>query len=154
MEIWNWIWYLQFGGAVALNTTLWYWTVDNWLYDFAIELFVAKSHPLVLTMYRGWPEDLQCEITARCAVNSTLASHDYVNRVNVEFAKLGLKGITLLAASGDFGAPGQEFKKCSGGISNTFPASSPWVTSVGATMLVTDPHTKNLTLNFPPICSG
>lgn len=101
----------------------------------------------------GWPEDLQCQVTATCVTNNTQGSYGYVRRVNIEFAKLGLKGITLLAASGDLGAPGDGNSECTGGLSTSFPGSSPWVTSVGATMLVYV-HTvpKNVT-NQPPICS-
>ena len=39
-------------------------------------------------------------------------STDYVNRVNVEFMKLGARGVTILAASGDAGAPGRANEHC------------------------------------------
>lgn len=63
---------------------------------------------------------------------------DYVSRTNTEFAKVTARGITLLAASGDTGAPGDNHPNC-GGLSDLFPASSPWVLAVGATMLGTAP---------------
>jgi tripeptidyl-peptidase-1 len=56
---------------------------------------------------------------------------------NDEACKLALRGITLITAAGDFGAPGIEgcltsSKKCT--INPLFPASCPYVTSVGSTM--------------------
>lgn len=49
-------------------------------------------------------------------------------RLNVEFQKAGVRGISLLFASGDSGAncEGSRFKP-------QWPASSPWVTAVGGT---------------------
>merc|ERR1712046_221231 len=49
-------------------------------------------------------------------------------RMNTEFQKAGMRGISLLYASGDEGA------NCKGGkfVSET-PGSSPWVTAVGGT---------------------
>ena len=53
----------------------------------------------------------------------------------VEFAKLGLRGITVLFASGDNGAQGRagSNKKYQAG----FPSTSPYITSVGGTDFVT-----------------
>jgi hypothetical protein len=106
---------VQYGSALALNSTFWFWTVDRWMYEFATQLFNAKAFPLVVSMSWGWPEPDQCQIVD-CSNGQT--SFSYVNKVNVEFVKLGLKGITLLAASGDQGAPVR-----------TLPASVPSPTS-------------------------
>jgi len=55
---------------------------------------------------------------------------DYASRVNNEFMKLGLRGVSLLVASGDSGVgcndAGTKFVP-------DFPASSPYVTAVGGT---------------------
>jgi hypothetical protein len=56
----------------------------------------------------------------------------YTSRLNVEFIKLGLRGITLLFASGDDGSSGGDSCKKS---EPDFPSSSPFVLSVGATQL-------------------
>ena len=58
---------------------------------------------------------------------------------NVEFAKMGLKGITLLTASGDGGTGKQGFWSCKS-FDPTWPASSPYVTSVGGTYLDATTH--------------
>jgi tripeptidyl-peptidase-1 len=54
---------------------------------------------------------------------------------NSEFAKIGLKGITIVTASGDAGTGKQGFWKCTK-FDPTWPASSPYVTSVGGTYVV------------------
>jgi tripeptidyl-peptidase-1 len=57
---------------------------------------------------------------------------------NDEVCKLGLRGVTVVVSSGDEGAPGQVGcnyggkKHCK--LSASFPANSPFVTTVGATM--------------------
>jgi subtilase family serine protease len=49
--------------------------------------------------------------------------------------KLGAVGVTVVVSSGDDGAPGN-LGDCKGKpFDPPFPASSPWVTTVGATML-------------------
>jgi len=61
-----------------------------------------------------------------------------MNLFNAEVCKLGLRGITVIVASGDDGAPGRE--GCFGGptreckLTASFPANCPFVTTVGATM--------------------
>jgi subtilase family serine protease len=55
--------------------------------------------------------------------------------VDVEFAKIAARGVTLVGASGDQGAPGDNFYQCQPGLSDIMPASSLWVTAVGATQL-------------------
>jgi tripeptidyl-peptidase-1 len=52
--------------------------------------------------------------------------------VNAEFRKLGLLGLSVLSASGDQGTGSTGLFSC-GTFDPTFPASSPYVTSVGGT---------------------
>jgi tripeptidyl-peptidase-1 len=56
---------------------------------------------------------------------------EYIQAVNTEFQKLGVRGLSLLFASGDGGTNGREggWKHFHAG----FPASSPYVTAVGGT---------------------
>jgi len=58
----------------------------------------------------------------------------YAKRVNVEFQKLGARGISILSASGDGGVAGGQTTTCKKFIP-VFPAASPWVTSVGGTTI-------------------
>ncbi|KAI5616812.1 tripeptidyl-peptidase 1 precursor [Silurus asotus] len=56
----------------------------------------------------------------------------YMNRINVEFMKAGLRGISMLFASGDSGAGCLHLAK-ENVFRPSFPASSPYVTTVGGT---------------------
>jgi tripeptidyl-peptidase-1 len=57
-------------------------------------------------------------------------STDYADRINVEFAKAGTRGISLMFASGDDGV-GSDCKH--GQFDSKWPAGSPYVTAVGGT---------------------
>jgi len=79
----------------------------------------------------------------------------YLRRQCQEYLKLGLMGVTVLAATGDFGPAGAD-RMClnhdtrlpdpaapasNGGLFNPkFPASCPWVTAVGGTQRASDPN--------------
>jgi len=54
---------------------------------------------------------------------------DYGTRCNVEFQKVGVRGTSLMFASGDSGTGGNCSE--SGRFTPDFPTGSPWVTSVG-----------------------
>jgi len=75
-----------------------------------------------------------------------------VTRTNVEFQKIGLRGITLIAASADSGANGRTDPTCTlTYLKPAFPASSPYVTSVGATQV----NSPQYDLDNPPnICQS
>ncbi|KAG6127030.1 hypothetical protein E4U38_006522 [Claviceps purpurea] len=85
----------------------------------------------------------------------------YVRRQCVEFLKLGLQGVTVLAASGDTG-PASSQGTCidwesgttntstTGRFSPNFPASCPWVTAVGGTQLDAENRTWTPGAAFPP----
>lgn len=58
----------------------------------------------------------------------------YATRVNAEFQKAGVRGISILFASGDGGVSGGQHEQCTKFVA-TYPAGSPWVTAVGGTTL-------------------
>lgn len=62
----------------------------------------------------------------------------YAVRVNAEFQKAGVRGVSLMFSSGDGGVGGSQSTPCTTFIP-TFPAGSPWVTAVGGTS--NDPET-------------
>jgi len=69
--------------------------------------------------------------------NEAAYSPEYEARMNVELLKLGLRGLSLFVATGDTGVqgaaqPGGAPPKCAP-FQPTFPATSPYVTSVGGT---------------------
>mgnify|MGYP006136041385 CR=1 FL=1 len=65
----------------------------------------------------------------------------YAARVDLEFAKLGARGVSIVVASGDDGSGGFLAKDDPSGCNQAapeWPASSPYVTTVGATQLAWD----------------
>jgi len=108
--------------------------------------------PNVVSMSWGWAEHQQCTIATNC---NTLGvdSEQYVQRTNVEFMKLGVKGVSIFASSGDSGANGRSDGGCTGTKLNAvFPAGSPYLTAVGATMLTKDAKTD--LKSPPPVCTS
>jgi len=57
---------------------------------------------------------------------------DYAKRVNAEFMKAGVRGISILFSSGDGGVAGGQASECTTFVP-TYPAGSPYVTAVGGT---------------------
>lgn len=139
---------VQYAFATSLNAESWVWIVQGWMYEFATALMNTPNPPLVVSMSWGWPEPRQCQF------GSCTDSKHYVERVNTEFLKITGMGVTLLASSGDQGAPGDTNTDCNpwGVLSTIFPGASPYVTSVGATML--DTKAKPSPIVFKqPFCS-
>jgi len=73
--------------------------------------------------------------------SETTVPRGYADRVCNEFAKLGARGVTVLAASGDNGVKATADATCKSNdgldtpqFSPAFPASCPWVTTVGGTI--------------------
>ncbi|XP_074865218.1 tripeptidyl-peptidase 1 isoform X2 [Carettochelys insculpta] len=60
-------------------------------------------------------------------------SRAYMERINVEFMKAAARGLTVLFASGDEGAGCRNVAGGSHAFRPSFPASSPYVTTVGGT---------------------
>jgi len=86
----------------------------------------------------GWAEDQQCSSGIGQTECQTLGidSEQYVARVNTEFQKIGIRGVSLFVASGDSGANCRTDGTCTDTVlHSSFPGSSPYVTTVGATML-------------------
>lgn len=140
---------VQYLAAVGVNQTNWYWTSDNWMYQWAHTFFNATHVPDAVSISWGWAEDQQCGADIAQPECKTLGinSEQYVKRVNTEFQKIGLRGVSLFVASGDSGANGRSDSECTGKVLHaSFPGSSPYVTAVGATMLK-DPRFE---LKAPP----
>ncbi|GAM25824.1 hypothetical protein SAMD00019534_089990, partial [Acytostelium subglobosum LB1] len=76
----------------------------QWILDYAQEVAMMNSPPLVQSISYGWSEIEQCEITSACSTYG-YSSEQYVTRTNSELQKLGVMGITVLVSDGDDGAP-------------------------------------------------
>jgi tripeptidyl-peptidase-1 len=145
----------------------WLWLEDDqnvWLYDFIIQLYTTNVNqgkwstkiPDIISISYGWLENSQCDGT----VPNTLVDNQcklfkiYIDLINNQIMQLGLMGKTIIVASGDDGANGPDGDCTNSKFYSLFPASSPYVTSVGATEL-TKPFTTINSIsrnNIPPIC--
>lgn len=77
----------------------------------------------------GWSEEQQCGnsgiVEPECQTLG-VDNQQYVTRVNTEFQKIGLRGVSLFVASGDSGANGRSDPECTdNSLHASFPASSP-----------------------------
>jgi tripeptidyl-peptidase-1 len=133
---------------VAGSAELCFLNYDGWVYEFATDLQNMTGRPDVVSVSYGWSERDQCSVV-ECD-NET--SKQYVDRSNVELAKLAVMGVTVVVSSGDAGAPGRTCELCDGSdaLSPDFPGSSPYVVSVGATYVVASNTTQNWTT---PLCT-
>jgi tripeptidyl-peptidase-1 len=128
---------IEFIAGVNMEADNWFWLEDGngWLYQFGVHFFSTPSTPQVVSISYGWWEGDQCDISQNCqslGVDST----GYVKLVNTQFQKIGLRGLTLISASGDSGANGRTDGTCTiPQLRPAYPGSSPFITSVGATQL-------------------
>lgn len=86
--------------------------------DVLNKLLSQQTPPSVLSLSYGFNEN---------ALSSSVAN----NMCNL-FGQLGTRGVSVIVASGDGGVAGSQPRSCSAFVP-TFPASCPYVTSVGAT---------------------
>jgi tripeptidyl-peptidase-1 len=124
--------------TVNTITSPWFWLENGngWLYQFATHFFSTAAVPQVNSISYGWWEGDQCSIDQDECSQLGVDSYGYVNRVNTEFQKIALRGISLLSASGDSGANGRTDGECTvPRLRPAFPGASPFVTTVGATQL-------------------
>lgn len=143
---------VQYLGAVGKGNTNEYFTTATWMYDYANEVLKGTFTADVQSSSYGYREDQNCvinPIAAPCANGGVSA---YIKATNTLFQQVGATGVTLVVASGDAGAHGREDQTCTSGTVNPdFPASSPFVTAVGATQLSADAESTGAKA---PICQG
>lgn len=109
------------GVGQGVPTTFWSVGDDKYLLEWAEELSSSDSPPLVNSI--------------SYSDNEADTARSFMDRVDVELMKLGVRGVSVLVAAGDAGATnvGHGSDNCS--FAPQYPASSPWATSVSATML-------------------
>eukprot|EP00761_Pharyngomonas_kirbyi_P011683 gb/GECH01011709.1/.p1 GENE.gb/GECH01011709.1/~~gb/GECH01011709.1/.p1 ORF type:complete len:583 (+),score=146.86 gb/GECH01011709.1/:1-1749(+) len=116
---------IEYVMAVGRNVTSYFWSVEDAksnqepFLDWILQVHNYTNPPQVFSVSYG---DEEKSLTDA-----------YVHRVSQEFQKAGLRGISILFASGDSGVGGHSFG-CSEFVPD-FPASSPHVTAVGGTKL-------------------
>mmetsp|Transcript_33350 Transcript_33350/g.72050 ORF Transcript_33350/g.72050 Transcript_33350/m.72050 type:complete len:552 (-) Transcript_33350:59-1714(-) len=108
--------------SLGANIPTWFWSTGGEtkgqepFLEWMVAVGNTSTIPLIFSVSYGDDEDS--------------LSPEYMRRVNTEFQKVGVRGTSLLFASGDSGA-GCTDKNV---FSPSFPASSPYITSVGGTM--------------------
>lgn len=143
---------IQYIAGMGRGAVNWWWDTPTWLYDFATSFVAETSLPDVISISYGWAEDDQCQFGGNECQKLGVKSTGYVTRVNTEFQKIGLKGVTILAASGDSGANGRSDGDCADPqLKPGFPGASPYLTTVGATQLN---NAESSLSDPPPACSG
>lgn len=116
---------VQYAMATAQNvsTIYYYWTGNDIWLDWIQEVADMSEPPEVFSIsYASYESDVN-------------AISGYFNSFENEAAKLGVQGVTLIAASGDDGVAGWRVRGMSSrcGYQPMFPASSNYVTALGGT---------------------
>jgi subtilase family serine protease len=132
---------IEFIATVNTEASNWFWLEagENWLYSFSTHFFSTPVVPQVISISYGWWEGDQCNSGISGGECSAIGvdSDQYVARVNTEFQKIGLRGVSIIVSSGDSGAHTRTDYYCNAPTLRVeFPAGSPYVTAVGATQLV------------------
>eukprot|EP01104_Vermistella_antarctica_P012590 TRINITY_DN3679_c0_g1_i1.p2 TRINITY_DN3679_c0_g1~~TRINITY_DN3679_c0_g1_i1.p2 ORF type:complete len:633 (-),score=148.59 TRINITY_DN3679_c0_g1_i1:130-2028(-) len=145
--------------SIGINATTDFFIVANgWIYEYTQQFYNTTAPPLVNSISYAWNEDQECANSSlpflgRCKILDIPNSRAYVNRTNIEFMKLVSQGYTFVSASGDGGTNGGHGGDSCSRTHALFPASSPYVVAVGAT--VTIAGERVLGGNWSqPICSG
>merc|ERR1719253_1852036 len=115
------------GVAPGIKTEFWLYNPSDFCADlkkWTTALLADDDVPLVHSVSYGWQGQLS---QIGCSTSNSQA-------VDADLAQLAAKGITIIFASGDSGSGVSGFfhKK----LYPSWPASSPWVTAVGATKFV------------------
>jgi len=141
-------------GTINNGAETWFWIEPNtaWLYLYSVHVMNTQTVPMVHSISYGWSEMNECDINPAECQKLGISSQGYVSRTNTEFQKIGLRGVTLVAASADSGANGRTDEACTlSYLKPAFPASSPYVTAVGATQV----NDAEYNLDDPPsACDG
>jgi tripeptidyl-peptidase-1 len=147
---------IQFIGGVNPSASNWFWIEGDsvWLYGFATHFVNTTTVPDLISISYGWWEGDQCEegIGAEECQKLGVDTVGYVQRVNTEFQKIGVRGVSVFVSSGDSGAHTRSDGECQMPATLAdFPGSSPYITSVGATQVNSETFFDP---SIAPICSN
>jgi tripeptidyl-peptidase-1 len=130
-------------GAVGRGNAHWLWTEIDWVVGLGQTLasMTDEELPSVLTITQAVPESMQCAVdplSPPCidAPDEPASSAAYIQTANTLLAAATARGVTIFASAGDSGAHAASDTGCAQPFMPSFPATSPWVTAVGATKLV------------------
>eukprot|EP01098_Paradermamoeba_levis_P012911 TRINITY_DN575_c0_g2_i1.p1 TRINITY_DN575_c0_g2~~TRINITY_DN575_c0_g2_i1.p1 ORF type:complete len:436 (+),score=154.63 TRINITY_DN575_c0_g2_i1:139-1446(+) len=97
---------IQYVTSIGLNAPTQFINHDQglWILGWTQELSAMTSPSLVHSVSYGWSELQQCDIaTTKCGTLG-YTSQQYVAATNVEFQKLGARGLSIFVSDGDDGA--------------------------------------------------
>jgi len=148
---------VQYLFTLAPGATNYYITIsDGWVYGMANTLFTMSNPALVNSVSYGWPEAGSCQSDITGSNCTGIDSQQFVEKSEMELAKVASLGISVIVASQDEGAPSEANEDCA--LDNTqpvwpiYPSSSAWVTAVSATTIIEEPVSTGIGA-LPPICS-
>jgi tripeptidyl-peptidase-1 len=122
---------MQYLTSMGRGAQTWWWNVpgkDADFTDWVVAVLSTASPPLVHSVsYDDFEETLSLE---------------FMRRGNEEFQKAGVRGLSLLFASGDFGT-GCNSSSLPAKFAPEWPPSSPYVTSVGGTSHTPSSNTRS-----------
>lgn len=113
---------VQYMMGIAQNCETWYWSIsddEDPFIAWAHQVTDTENPPLVHSISYGGDESSEQDTSA----------------FNNQMKKLGIRGVTVFVSSGDDGVSGAATRsdQSACGYSPSFPATSPYVTAVGAT---------------------
>jgi len=115
---------------------------SNQMFAWSTNFLARSTLPQIASISYGIAEVIY--ITGGTARVDGIPATTYLDRTNQQFMKIGLRGTTILASSGDDGANSEQNTQCNYassyeysqyGLLADFPASSPYVTAVGGTAI-------------------
>eukprot|EP01097_Dermamoeba_algensis_P008398 TRINITY_DN55_c0_g1_i1.p1 TRINITY_DN55_c0_g1~~TRINITY_DN55_c0_g1_i1.p1 ORF type:complete len:592 (-),score=168.93 TRINITY_DN55_c0_g1_i1:198-1742(-) len=125
---------VQYMMGVSVNVDTWVFSLDIFdLVNWAINVSETPGAPKVHSVSYGSPESEYVP--------------DDVFRSNKEFMKLGALGFSVFVASGDYGTGHTGWISC-GKFAPEYPATSPWVTTVGGTYLDPTQNPSEIGVDF------
>ena len=133
--------------------TVWWWAPGSWVFTMANTIFNTPNAPLVHSWSFGWEEDLQCVANSQLPNACSASSATYIARTEIELMKLAAIGMTVIVASGDQGIASANNQACppaSGPYLASYPQTSAWVLTAGATMMggSSPPYTPEIVCSY------
>jgi tripeptidyl-peptidase-1 len=152
---------MQMQSGIGQGAQHYFAVQEGWMYEFGQSVFADSTAPWVISMSYGWPEENQCEANVlgdNCKGENIPGWKTYLVRAETEFLKITATGRTIIASSGDTGAPGDN-NNCDSTkfpLHPGYPATGAWLLSVGGTTLANTAGTNARQLDLqgtePAIC--
>ncbi|KAI9451818.1 subtilisin-like protein [Lactarius psammicola] len=128
---------MQYAQAIAYPTPHVFYSIGG-----QMTRMVDSGEPSENDQYLAWlkylfkKRKIPQTITVSFGAEEKTLPPQYTGSLCLLFAKLGLRGVSVLFASGDDGVGPEDCRDSSGKVQfvPNFPASCPWLTSVGGTM--------------------